>query len=374
MKIEILKENLKTGIGMVERVASKNLSLPILDGVLISAEDSFLNLISTNMETTVSLWILAKIIRIGRAVVPARFLSSYISLLPDEKITIETDKQSLRVKCNNLSTQIQGYDPADFPIIPKFINSDCLEIESEKLYRGISCVAGIASPSQFRPEISGIYFYFSKNNLKIAATDSFRLAEKNILLDQPVKKDYSFILPQKPAIEIMNALEKTGTIIKLCISNNQVMFEVPMKETKHPQIQIISRLIEGEYPNYQDIIPTKFKSTFTLKKDEFLNQVKTAALFSGKTNEVSISIKLEEKAVEVFAASPDIGENRSTIAAKIEGEGMKISFNYRYLIDGISNIKSSEINFCASKEDGPCVIRPVGDFSYTYVAMPIKSL
>lgn len=374
MKIEILKENLKTGIGAIERVANKNLSLPILDGVLMSAEDSFLNLISTNMETTISLWILTKVIRGGKAVVPARFLSSYISLLPDEKIAIETDKHSLRIKCNNLTTQIQGYDPADFPIIPKFINLDCLEIDGEKLYQGISCVAGIASPSQSRPEISGIYFCFSKNNLKIVATDSFRLAEKNILLDRPVKKDCSFILPQKPAIEIMNILEKTKTTINLCLSNNQAMFEIPMKETKHPQAQIISRLIEGEYPNYQDIIPTKFKSTFTLKKDEFLNQVKTSALFSGKTSEVSILIKPEEKAVEVFAVNPDIGENRSNVAAKVEGEAMKISFNYRYLIDGISNIKSSEINFCASKEDGPCLIRPVGDFSYTYVAMPIKSL
>lgn len=374
MKVEILKENLKTSINATEKVAGKNLSLPILDGVLINASGSFLNLVSTNLETIISSWVLAKIIKEGKVVVPAKIFSSYISSLPGDKVVIEADKQSLRIKCDNFSTQIQGYDSSDFPIIPKFINSDCLEIDGEKLYQGLSCVVGIASPSQSRPEISGIYFSFSGNNLKLAATDSFRLAEKNILLDQSIKKEHSFILPQKPAMEIINMLEKTKESVRICFSNNQAMFEVSIREVKHPRAQIISRLIEGEYPNYQDIIPVKFKSVVSLKKDDFLNQIRIASLFSGKTNEVSLLIKSEEKIMEIFSASPDIGENKSSMNAGIEGESLRVSFNYKYLIDGILNIKSSEINFCVSREDGPCVIRPVGDFSYTYVAMPIKPL
>ena len=146
-----------------------------------------------------------------------------------------------------------------------------------------------------------------------------------------------------------------------------------MKETSHPLVQITSRLIEGEYPNYQDIIPKKFKTRVILKRDEFLNQIKTASLFAGKINEIKFTISAVNKEVEIFAKDPDIGESKSTIAAKIEGDPIEVSFNHKFLTDGLLKIKSSEIAFDLSKEEGPCVLRPVGDTSYIYVVMPIKS-
>jgi len=374
MKIEILKENLKTGLNIVEKIVGKNLSLPILNNVLIDIEDSFLNLISTDLETSIKLWILTKIIKKGKIVVPAKFLSNFISSLPNEKIIIEAKGQNLYIECENFKTQIQGHNPEEFPIIPKFKNEEYLEVDNKKFCQSLSQVIDVAFISASRPEISGIYFSFSKNNIKIVATDSFRLAEKNIYLETPVKKDYSFILPQKPAREIMNILENKEGMLKIYFSANQALFEFPMAEVKHPQIQITSRLIEGEYPNYQDIIPNKFKTNIILKKDEFLNQIKIASLFSGKVNEVKILISPEKKEVEILAKSPDIGENKSNIPAKIEGDPAEVSFNYKYLIDGLLNIKSSEVIFNISKEDGPCILKPVGDTSYIYVVMPIKSI
>lgn len=374
MKIEILKENLKTGLTIVERIIGKSLSLPILDNVLISTEDSFLNLISTNLETTIKFWVLTKIIKKGNMVVPAKFLSSYISSLPNEKIIIEQKDQSLHIECKNLKTQLQGQSPEDFPIIPKFESGDFLEIDNKKFCQALSCVVDVAAASQSRPEISGIYFSFSKNNMKMVATDSFRLAEKNITLGSPLGKDHSFILPQKPAREILNVLDEKDGMLKIYFSGNQVLFELPMQEVKHPQIHIISRLIDGEYPNYQDIIPTKFKTSLTLEKDEFLNQVKTASLFSNKTNDVKISARPEKGEVEIFAQSSQIGQNTSSVPAKIEGDALDVSFNYKYLVDGLLKIKSSEVMFDISKEEGPCILRPVGDASYTYVVMPIKSI
>ncbi|KKP42901.1 MAG: polymerase III subunit beta protein [Parcubacteria group bacterium GW2011_GWA1_33_6] len=374
MKIEILKENLKKGLNITERIIGKNISLPILDNILITTEDSFLNLISTNLETTIKLWILTKIIKKGKVVIPAKFLSNYVSSLPNEKITIEEKSQNLYIECSNFKTQIQGYNPEEFPIIPEFSNLEYLEVDNKKFCQGLSQVIDIAMPSQSRPEISGIYFNFNKNNIKIVATDSFRLAEKNIVLESPVKKEYSFILPQRPSREIMSILEDKEGVLKIYFSGNQALFEFPMEEIKHPQVQIISRLIEGEYPNYQEIIPNKFKTNIVLKKDEFLNQIKTASLFSNKTNEVRLSVKPEKKEVEIFAKNTDIGENRSSVQAKIEGDAIEVSFNYRYLIEGLSNIKSSEVAFNISKEEGPCILKPVGDSSYVYVAMPIKSI
>ncbi|MEK7664610.1 MAG: DNA polymerase III subunit beta [Patescibacteria group bacterium] len=373
MKVEILKENLKNGLNISERMVGKNLSLPILDNVLIEAEDNFLSLTSTDLETAIKLWILTKIIKKGKIAVPAKFFSSFISLLPDEKILLEEKKQSLYIECKNLKNQIQGHNPEEFPIIPEFNNLEYLEVDNKKFCYGISQVVDIASISQTRPEISGIYFVFSKNLIKIASTDSFRLAEKNIILNSPVKKDRSFILPQKPAKEIINILSEKEGILKIYFSPHQTMFEFPMKEATHPQVQITSRLIDGEYPNYEEIIPKKFKTSTILKRDEFLNQIKTASLFSGKINEVKITINQQNKEVEIFSQNPEIGQSQSVMPAKIEGDSITVSFNYKFLIDGLLNIKSSEVIFEISKEEGPCVLKPVGDVSYIYVIMPIKS-
>lgn len=373
MEIEILKENLKNGLNVVEKIVGKNLSLPILDNVLINTEDNFLSLSSTDLETAIKIWSLAKIIKKGNVVVPAKFLSNFVSLLPNEKIILEEKNQGLYIKCKNFKNQIQGLNPEDFPLIPEFKNLEHIEVDNKKFCQGLSQVVDITSSSQTRPEISGIYLIFSKNLIKIVATDSFRLAEKNIALDKNIKNEIAFILPQKPAKEIINTLSEKEGVLKIYFSPSQTMFEFPMKEVNHPQVQITSRLIEGEYPNYEEIIPKKFKTQIIIKRDEFLNQIKAAALFSGKINEIKIKVNPKNKEIKIFAKDPNIGESESDILAKIDGEEMELAFNYKFLIDGLLNIKSSEVIFDLSKEDGPCILKPVGDTSYIYVVMPIKS-
>ncbi len=376
MKVEALKDNLKTNLGIVERIVGKNISLPILNNVLVTTDDNFLSLISTDLEVSIKVWMLVKIINKGSVVVGAKFLSQFISSLPNEKITIEQKGQNIHIECANIKTQIQGQNPDEFPLIPEFNMDEYVEVDSKKLLSGLSLVIDIASVAQSRPEISGIYFSFTKNSIKVVATDSFRLGEKNISLDQPLKntkeKEYSFILPQKSAREILHILENKEGLARIYFSPNQVLFEFPLKDMAHPQVQITSRLIEGEYPNYQDIIPTAFKTNVIVKRDEFLNQIKTASLFSGKINEVKISIDKEKQEMEIFAASPDIGEHHSTLPIKVDGESMKVSFNYKYLMEGILHIKSSELMFNISREEGPCLLKPIGDSTYIYLVMPIK--
>ncbi|MEK7124081.1 MAG: DNA polymerase III subunit beta [Patescibacteria group bacterium] len=373
MKLEILKENLKNGLAVSERVSGKNISLPILNNVLLVAENSFLNLISTNLETTIKLWILSKIIKKGRAVVLAKFFSGFISSLPKEKITIEEKENNLYVECGGLKTKIQGQNPEDFPIIPEFNGQDYVEINCDVICSGLAKTVDVASVSQTRPEISGIYFLFSKG-IKIASTDSFRLAEKTIALANSLKKEYSFILPKDAAKDIINILGTKQGPVKIYFSQNQAMFEFLMPQTKQPQVQIISRLIDGQYPNYQEIIPNKFKAQITVKKEEFLNQIKTASFFSNKTNELRILIKPEKGEIEISTQSAGLGELKSAMPAKVEGEPLEISFNYKYLIDGLLNIDGSEVILSISKEDGPCTLMAVGDASYLYVVMPIKAM
>lgn len=373
MKIEVLKNNLKTGLSIVEKIVGKNITLPILDNVLITAEDNFLLLTSTDLETAIKYWSLTKIVKKGSVVVPARFLTSFISLLPEDKISLEEKKQNLYLECGDFKTQIQGFNPEEYPIIPEVKDNEFLLVNNKAFCTGLSQVVDVASPSQTRPEISGVYFLFSQDSLKMVATDSFRLAEKTISIENKTKKEFSFILPQKPAREIINTLSDKDGDLKICFSPNQILFESPMKEVKHPQIQLFSRLIEGEYPNYQEIIPKKFKTNIVVKKDEFLNHIKTAALFSGKISEVKLEINVIKKTIDISAKNPEVGESNSSLTAKITGDPVEVSFNHKFLMEGMMNIKSSEITLDLSEGEGPCILKPVGDQSYLYVVMPIKA-
>jgi len=341
MKSLLLKENLKKGLGIIIKAIGKNLNLPILNNVLISAEKNFLNLTTTNLEISIKYWLLSKTEKEGKISIPAKFLHDFISSIPGDKLTLEVQDQNLFINYDNNSTQIKGQSVEDFPIIPEIKEKSFLEINITPFYQGLSRVVDFCSLNQARPEISGVYFNFKKDRLYLAATDSFRLAEKVLIFEKSLssEKEYSFILPQKSAREIMNILtEESGSTdkesrkLRVYFSSNQVMFEHFIKETSHPQFQFTSRLIEGEYPNYQEIIPQKYETRIILEKDKFLNQLKITSLFCGKTNEIQVSIDVQKKNIEIFAQNPDLGENRVSLQGEVNGENVKTSFNCRFLI------------------------------------------
>ena len=375
MKLIILQEKLKEGLNIAERVSSKSLTLPILNNVLVSAEKNFINLAATNLELGVNWWALAKIEKEGKITIPSHFFSNFINSLPNKKINLKAENNNLLIECENYKTQIKGLPAEDFPIIPKISNGEFFSLNNSSFCQGLSQVADIAVLSTARPEISGVYFLFQKNSIIMAATDSFRLAEKRIILknNSSLRKNYSLILPQKTAKEIVNILGNIEGESKIYFSSNQVMFESLMSEAKHPQIQLVSRLIEGEYPNYQEIIPQKYATQIVLDKNEFLNQIKSASLFSGKTSEIKIKTDAKAKELKVLSQSQEVGECQSSMPAKIKGDDLEIVFNYRFLAEGVANIKSSEIVLELNGDSGPGVLKPVGDDTYIYVVMPIKA-
>jgi len=388
MKTIILKENLKKGLGIVEKITGRNLTLPILNNVLISTDNNLLNFITTDLEIGIKYWALSKIEKQGKITIPAKLLSDFINFLPEEKINLEVKNNILYIDCKNQKAQIKGQDPEEFPIIPKIESKDYLEVKSTSFYEGISQVINFTTPNQTRVELSGIYFDFQKERLKITTTDSFRLAEKTLYFENKLnsnllsEKGYSFILPLKAGRELLNIfsekenerIEKTNSQkIRIYFSSNQVLFEILFSEIAKPQIQLISRLIEGEYPDYQEIIPKKYETQLILNRNEFLNKIKTASLFSGKTNEIKLKAVPSKKELEIFSQSPELGENKSSLSCKIAGKEIKVSFNWKFLIEGLANIKSSEVNFEMNKEEGPSVLKPVGDATYLYVVMPIKA-
>jgi len=376
MNFTILTKEFKKGLNITEKITGKNITLPILNNLLIETLPNFLKISSTDLEVGIQWWGMCKTEKEGSIAIPAKFLSQLIGSLPDDKVNIKSKNNTLIIETNNLKTQIKGFSSEDFPIIPSFLKEIYIEIDGNKLKEGLVNVVDITSLSQVKPEIGGVFFSFNMDNIKLVATDSFRLAEKTIKAGKEYKnlfnKPVSFILPQKTVKELINILPDEEKNIRICFSESQILFETFLPNSSHPEINIISRQIDGEYPAYEEIIPKKSKTKIILNKEEFSKQIKTAGLFGGKTNEVILKIDPEEKEIEIKSQDSEIGESELKMPATIEGESLKISFNWKFVLDGLNNIKSSEISFEFQGNDGPAVIRPVGDLSYLYVIMPIR--
>jgi len=373
MKLLILQEKLKEGLNIIERISMKSLILPILNNTLLKTEKNFLKLSATDLEIGINWWSLAKIEKEGEIVLPIRVLSNFFNLVPNKQVSLEKKDQYLIIECENFKTQIKGFSQEDFPVIPQISQEDVIELEIDRFCQGLSCVVDVALPSQVRPEISGVYFSFQKDQVKLTTTDSFRLSEKTLPVEKKLEKEVSFILPQKTAKEIINIFNEKEGKLKIYFSPNQVLFENQMTETPHPHIQLMSKLIEGEYPNYQEIIPKKYQTQVVLNKQDFFSQIKLASLLSGKINEVKLKISPKKSEVEILSQNPELGEHHSVLKGKINGESLEVSFNYKFLLDGLLNIKTPEVSFELSKEEGPAVLKPVDDPNYLYVVMPIKS-
>jgi len=377
MKLTILQEKLKEGLNLVGRICSKSTTLPILNNILFKTEKSFLILSATDLEVGIKWRALTKIEEDGEAVLPSQTTSSLVGLFPDKPIQINSKNLQVSFECNNYQSTFKSLDPEEFPIIPLNIEGEYLKLPSRNFCQGLNQIVNLTSPSTAKPEISGVYLLFQDNLIKMVATDSFRLGEKTLYLEKKEGnvKSQSLILPQKAARELINIFGENSGDLKIYFSPNQIVFESQMEEANVPQIQFISRLIEGEFPNYQEIIPKKSETQAFLSGKELLNQVKSASVFSGRTNEIKIEINSKKGTVEVSSQSPDVGEYRSQIPAKIKGNDVQISFNYRFLIDGLLNInseKEKEVVLELAGQEGPAVLKPSGDQSYLYILMPIK--
>jgi DNA polymerase-3 subunit beta len=380
MKITILKDKLKEGIGIIEKISAKSISLPILNNVLFTAEKNLLNLAATDLEMGIKWWTLAKTEKEGQIAVPSKILSSLVSFLPNKSVSLQSKGFDLEIECDNRKTMVKGVNPEDFPIIPKVADEERIEVPARSFCKGLASVVDIASFSSTKPEISGVYFLFQKNMIIMAATDSFRLGERKIYLDSPLgpDKEYSLILPQKAAREIINIFGEKEDSLTICFSPNQILFETASSETRHADIQLTSRLVEGDYPNYQEIIPKKHETSINLPLDDFINQIKLASLFSGKINEIKLKIDVTKGQVNFLSQNAEVGEYQSFLAGKVEGKPCEISFNHRFLLEGLLNInlqqqKKPEVVLELSGPEKPAVLRMKGEENYLYLVMPIKN-
>jgi len=377
MQIICLQENLKYALNIVERIIGRNLTLPILNNLLLSIENNKLKISSTNLEIGINCWVSGKIQKKGSITVPARLISEFVNNLPNKKIELKVKDKNLEIKCEKFKAIFKGLPADDFPIIPKIEDKPLIKIQGNILKNAFSQVVEMASLSESRPEISGIFMKFDKDFIKLAATDSFRLAEKNIQINSnslnKETKGQSIIIPQRTIQELIRILsekdnpdDKQDQEAEIILSGSQILFNLG-------QVEVISRLIDGQYPDYQQIIPNKVETQVVVNRQEIINNIKIASLFSGKINDIKISINPDKSLIEILSKDVDIGENKSQIKTKIEGkEKVEIIFNYRYLLDGLNNILSDKVVLGLNNSASPVTIKPVGDISYTYLVMPIK--
>lgn len=365
MKIICLQENLKNNLNITQNIIGRNLTLPILNNVLLATEDGRLKISSTNLEIGINTWAAGKIEKTGAITCPAKVLANFVNNLPNKKVELEVKNNTLTVKCENYKASLNCLPADDFPIIPKIKDQSLIGLGRGILRDALSKVVGAASLSESRPEITGILFNFEKRELRLAATDSFRLAEK-IIIDSNRKSEEvkSLIVPQRTIQEVIRVFGEGEGEVKICLGASQVLFD-------GGDIQVVSRLIDGQYPDYKQIIPKEFSSQAIIEKAELLGVIRAAAVFSNKTS--SIKFSLGDGELEVLAQDADLGENRSQIKVQSKGKKIEVNFNYRYLLDGLANIPAKQVFLGLISDANPAILKPVGDENYLYLVMPIKA-
>lgn len=375
MKFVCTQNNLASGLNLVAHITSKNISLPILGNVLIKADENGIELLTTNLEIGIKAKIRGKIEKKGSFTVQASLFSNYINLLPPDSITVEQKDASLAVQCQNHKTKINGVAAGEFPTLPRMEKKDGINLRVGDFKEGLAQVVFAASFNEIRPEISGVLFSFSPENLILVGTDSYRLAERKLPLQKnSASLTQKTIIPLKTLQEVLRIL---GTMeeseeVSIYPAENQILFLVD-------EVEIISRLIEGQYPSYEEIIPPKYKTQAILDREELIQAVKRASLFcSGGVNDVSIEFvpagKNETAQVIVSSTHSQLGESQSIVQAALTGEANKIIFNYRFLLDGLSHLAEKEVSLEVISDTSPGVLKPAGKgaASYLYLIMPIK--
>lgn len=377
MKVSCTQENLLKAVSIVDKIISPNLTLPILGNILFVVDNRRLKISGTNLEIGINSWVGAKIEKPGSITVPSRILINYISQLPKKRIDLVVSKNLLTVECENFKASINGLGSKDFPIIPQIKEKPQIILKASLFQKALSQVVSAVAPDESRPEISGVLVSIDNDSLKLVGTDSYRLAEKRIKFktDSLVQK---FILPSRTVYELIRIMTEEKQELKIALAENQVMFE-------YSWVNLISRLIQGQYPDYEQIIPEKFKSKVILNRKNFIDAVKVAGLFASNANDIKLRIKkqtsnkIKENAlIEIMSESSDVGRNVSSIQGELKGNGSLLVLNSKYLLDGLKNIFSEKVSLEINDTNSPIMLRPYSAAKvrskpdYLYLIMPVK--
>ena len=367
MKFTCLQENLSKGLSIATKAIPTKSSLPILSNVLISAEDGQIKLAATNLETTIVTYVGASVEEEGSITVPAKLIKDFISNLSPSTIVANLKDDIMHLSSERTKSKFNGTNPMDYPNLPTFSKKlPHMELDPQVFGTAVANVAFAAATDQARPVFTGIFLNYDKGVLTIASSDGFRLSEKVLKVDSKLPA-FSAIIPAKTLLEVARIFLTSEEPIKFALNaeDNLVLFEAE-------DTLVASQVLSGEYPNYKKIIPTENIITAEFLAVELLEAVKLTNVFAKEANS-AIKMRFDpEGFIHVVSLVQETGEHESTMSAVIEGAGLEIAFNSRYLLDLLNNVKSEKILFLAKGSTSPCLFKPLEHEDFLHVIAPMQ--
>ena len=366
MKFTCTQENILEGLNLVTPVTGKNLSLPILNNVLFVVAETDITISSTNLELAVTTHLRGKTEANGSLTANGKLLRDFIALQPNGKIEFSLKNQDIHIQSQSSKTVVKTTPADEFPVIPKINEkSQFIDVPMEIFRRAVRTILPTISLNESRPELAGLYLQFTDGSMVLAGTDSYRLAEYTIPLTQKTNLQRNYIIPLRSVQEVLRIFERETTV-RFIFTDNQ--FACLSEQT-----ELVSRLIEGTYPDYRQIIPTEEKTTISLNRNEFAQAVKTASLFcKSGVNDIELSTKKEEKLLIIAAANNQVGENITTLPATCTGDEATIIFNYRYVLDALSVIETEDVLLSLNGPESTGVFRASDNSTLLHLVMPIR--
>ncbi|HEX7951035.1 MAG TPA: DNA polymerase III subunit beta [Candidatus Limnocylindrales bacterium] len=370
MKLSVMQENLARGLSIVSRAVSNRSTLPVLANVLLKTEDAGLKLTATNLEIGITYWVPGKIEADGATTVPAKLLTDLVNSLPTGDrvdLTLQAG-DTLHLRCGRFETHVKGIDADEFPAIGAAGERPTTRIAQNALRQALGETVFAAASDEARPILTGVLARFEGDQLTLAAADNYRIAVKTISILDPVPET-SVVIPARALVELARVLADVEDPVEIVLaaSRNQVLFHLD-------GIDLVSRLIDGQFPNYQQVVPQTHTTRAILDREELLRAVRPAALIAHESaNIVKLQVGADGEPGITVSASAEVGDHVGQVEATVEGDGTTIAFNARYLADVLTNVSADQFALELNGPLSPGVFRPLGDDRYIHVVMPVRT-
>jgi len=372
VKLSCLQENLAKGISIVSRVVSTRAVLPVLSNILMTTDEGRLKLAATDLSTSITCWIGAKVEEDGEITVPARLLSDFVTTLPPAQIQMElvTRTKSLHLTCAQFEADIRGIDAQDFPLIPSDVSDHSIALPPETLRQMIDQVILAAATDEGRPVLTGALAQFQGSELTMVAADGFRLSLRKAPLSEEVPEPLEVIIPARALRELARVSAEEEEPIEIIVTpdRNQALFRLS-------NVEIVTQLIEGKFPDYNQIIPSSHSTRAVINAHDLMRAVRISVLFS---RDVANIVRVEiipgteiDPGRLIVESAAEVGQNVGALDAAVEGEQMEIAFNGRYLIDMLNVLGTEQVALETTNSSRPGILKAVGDENLVYVVMPM---
>ncbi len=374
MNVSVMQENLARGLSVVSRAVSSRATLPVLANVLLRTQDAGLKLTATNLEIGINCWVPGKVAEEGEITVPAKLLTDLVASLPNQRVdlVLSPKDRTLKVTCAGSKSSIKGIEADEFPVVAAIGDAPATTVDARALREALGEVVFAAASDESRPILTGVLTRLAGNRMTLAAADNYRIAVRHLDLASPVSAEMTIVVPGRSYGELMRILPDGEAPVEITVTPNksQVLFHAE-------GIDLVSRLIEGQFPNYEPVIPSSHTSRAIVDREAFLAGARRASIFArDSANIVKIALGgdgEDGQGVSITAHAADIGENADALEAALEGSPTTIAFNARYLIDVLSNLGAEEAALELSGPLAPGVSRGVGKDDYVHVIMPVRT-